>query len=113
MSQAKLLQLLTPVPITQVDAMSELTSVLQKIENSSTKSPGTEATNTSVRNERVLECSEQHGIRTRYQDVSSLLDIFRESNNIDDAWSSSDILSSMLKYTDMDQLSEVKKSSLY
>ena len=106
MSQAKLLQLLTPVPITQVDAMSELTSVLQKIENSSTKSPGTEATNTSVR-------SEQHGIRTRYQDVSSLLDIFRESNNIDDAWSSSDILSSMLKYTDMDQLSEVKKSSLY
>ena len=51
--------------------------------------------------DHIAICSEQPGKEIRYQNVSCLFSLFKEPGTPGNEWSSSDVLSSMLKYTDM------------
>ena len=48
-----------------------------------------------------MQTQEQPGKEIRYQNVSCLFSLFKEPGTPGNEWSSSDVLSSMLKYTDM------------
>ena len=97
-SQRKLIQVLTPMSF----ANSGFASQFDKISVPSSICCASDSISSSMgESYSCSACSPQQETESRYQDVSSLFNLFQGPESSGGDWSSSDILSSMLKYTDM------------